>query len=123
MNVLVADDDETIRALISRLFTKRGDKVQTASDGQNAIGCLGQQKFDLLILDLMMPRTDGIGVLKHIATMSGPIPQVIVMTAAAPVLAASIPREHVAAVLTKPFDINTLLRMADDAFPRDTAAG
>ena len=120
MKVLVADDDETIRALINKLFTKRGDTVRVASDGDAAIQWLGREKFDLLVLDLMMPRTDGIGVLSHIATMAGLVPQVIVMTAASPVLAATIPREHVSAVVTKPFDITALLQLADDAVKANT---
>lgn len=115
MNVLVADDDETIRALVTRLFVRRGDTVQSAQDGTAAIACLDAESFDLLILDLMMPRTDGIGVLAHLATMPPPSPRVIVMTAAVPAMAASVPREQVAALVTKPFDIATLLQIADDA--------
>ena len=42
------------------------------------------QSFDLLILDFMMPRTDGMGVLEHLRSRPGRAPQVIVMTAAVP---------------------------------------
>lgn len=115
MNVLVADDDETIRALITRLFTRRGDTVESAMDGVEAISSLDRETFDLLILDLMMPRTDGLGVLAHLQARSAPSPTIIVMTAAIPALADSVPREQVAALITKPFEINSLLEIADAA--------
>lgn len=113
MRVLVADDDEAIRALVMRLFARRGDEVEGAADGEAALALLDSSTFDLLILDLMMPRLDGIGVLTHLAKRPGP--PVIVMTAAIPSLAASVPREHVVAVLTKPFEIAKLISLADEA--------
>ncbi len=115
MRVLVVDDDETIRALVIMLFAKRGDIAVGAADGEEAIARLDAESFDLLILDLMMPRTDGAGVLSHLAARSGPAPRVILMTAAAPSMAKSVPREQVVAVIPKPFDIKTLLAVADQA--------
>ena len=115
MKVLVADDDEAIRALVTRLFARRGDTVQGAVDGAAAIACLDAEDFDLLILDLMMPRTDGMGVLSYLGARSAPSPRIIVMTAAVPSLANQVPRNQVAALVTKPFDIASLLRIADEA--------
>jgi len=123
LRVLVADDDETIRALISRLFTRRGDSVQSVGDGAAAIVSLQSDRFDLLVLDLMMPRTDGIGVLQYIASMPPPPPRVIVMTAAAPSMTATVPRDHVTALITKPFDIDNLLKVAEEAMNSGSAPG
>jgi CheY-like chemotaxis protein len=123
VKVLVADDDEAIRALVTRLFARRGDTVQSASDGAAAIVCLDAENFDLLVLDLMMPRTDGIGVLGHLRARSRPSPQIIVMTAAVPVLTANVPRDQIAALVTKPFDIASLLRIADKAVGTKSSAG
>lgn len=122
MRILVADDDEAIRVLVIRLFTRRGDSVQGAADGTDAIACLDAEDFDLLILDLMMPRTDGLGVLRYLRERPKPPPPVVVMTAAAPSLVSSVPGEQVAATVTKPFDISSLLRIADEAV-RDRAQG
>jgi len=47
MNVLVADDDETIRALVTRLFARRGDTVQSAADGEAAILCLDAESHKI----------------------------------------------------------------------------
>ena len=114
MKVLVADDDETIRTLVSTLFSRRGDKVQSAADGAEAVALLDSEKFDLLVLDLMMPRVDGLGVLAHLRKRRGPSPRTVVITAAVPALTDAVPRDQVVAVLAKPFDIQTLLQIADD---------
>jgi CheY-like chemotaxis protein len=115
MNVLVADDDETIRALVTMLFSRRGDNVKSAADGAEAVRLLDRNKFDLLVLDLMMPRVDGLAVLAHLRNRSVPAPRTVVITAAVSALTDAVPRDQVVAVLSKPFDIQSLLRIADDA--------
>lgn len=123
MKILVVDDDDAIRALVTRLFARRGDVVQSAADGAEAIVIVDSDDFDLLILDLMMPRTDGMGVLAHLRTRAARSPVIIVMTAAVPALAAAVPRDQVAAVVTKPFNIRSLLGIADDAVQSSLRAG
>jgi CheY-like chemotaxis protein len=114
MKVLVADDDETIRTLVTTLFSRRGDTVQSAADGAEAVELLDDNTFDLLVLDLMMPRLDGLGVLEHLRNRSVPSPRTIVITAGLPTLTDAVPRDEVVAVLSKPFDIQNLLEIADD---------
>lgn len=122
MKVLVADDDETIRALVARLFTRRGDDVKTAFDGVAAVELLDAEPFDLLVLDLMMPRLDGLGVLEHLRNRAdgASAPAVIVMSAAVPTLAAAVPQDQISAFLTKPFDLAALLKLAEDAVPNES---
>jgi CheY-like chemotaxis protein len=122
VKILVADDDEAIRALVTRLFSRRGDTVEGAADGAAAIARLDAEDFDLMVLDLMMPRTDGIGVLGYLRSRSRPSPRIIVMTAAVPALTASVPRDQIVALVTKPFDIASLLRIADDALARSSSS-
>src|SRR5689334_2505626 len=117
INVLVVDDDVAIRSLVTRVFKRRGDAVQSAVDGEAAIECLKSEKFDLVVLDLMMPRTDGFGVLSFLQTMDGDRPRIIVMTAAVPGLANQVPAEQVVGVLGKPFDLHSLMELAEKAFP------
>jgi CheY-like chemotaxis protein len=117
MKVLVVDDDIAIRTLVTRVFTRRGDKVQSAADGEAAIDCLKHHAFDLVVLDLMMPRTDGFGVLSYLKTLGGPRPQIIVMTAAVPGLVDKVPSEMVVGVLGKPFELDALVALAENAFP------
>ena len=117
MNVLVVDDDIAIRTLVTRVFARRGDKVQSAVDGEAAIECLKSRTFDLIVLDLMMPRTDGFGVLDYLSTLDAGRPRIIVMTAAVPGLANQVPVEQVVGVLGKPFDLKALTDLAGKAFP------
>jgi CheY-like chemotaxis protein len=117
MKVLVVDDDIAIRTLVTRVFARRGDKVQSAVDGEAAIDCLKHQAFDLVVLDLMMPRTDGFGVLAYLNTLDGTRPKIIVMTAAVPGLVDKVPSEMVVGVLGKPFELDALVSLAEAAFP------
>jgi len=121
MNVLVVDDDVAIRTLVTRVFTRRGDKVTSAVDGDAAIDCLKLHSFDLVVLDLMMPRTDGFGVLAYLSTLDGNRPKIIVMTAAVPGLVDKVPEDAVVGVLGKPFDLHALVALAENAFPSDSA--
>ena len=57
--VLVVDDDETIRALVSDVLRLRGFRVETAADGQQALTRIQAARPDAVVLDLMMPIMDG----------------------------------------------------------------
>jgi len=123
MNVLIVDDDEAIRTLVMRVFARCGDSVQSAVDGQAAIGCLQEHDFDLVVLDLMMPRTDGFGVLSYLAARSAALPRVIVMTAAVPALVQQVPEELILGVIAKPFDLSALADLAAKARRGQALAG
>lgn len=64
--VLVIDDDPTFRKIAERALADDAVEVDTAEDGSVAIGKLDASLFDLVIVDLEMPRTDGFGVIKHV---------------------------------------------------------
>jgi CheY-like chemotaxis protein len=115
VRILVVDDDDAIRMLVTRLFQRRGYEVRSARDGVEAIELLDRATYDLMILDLMMPRVDGIGVIEHLAASSGPQPRIIVMTAAVPNILARVPPERIWKLITKPFDLDVLLQHADEA--------
>lgn len=57
--ILIADDEEDIREILSYNFTKEGYKVYTAANGLEAIELAKQKMPDLIILDVMMPEMDG----------------------------------------------------------------
>jgi len=60
--ILVVDDEGVNRKLVVELLTSRGYRVETASDGEEAIGKVHATKPDLVLLDVMMPRLDGLQV-------------------------------------------------------------
>ena len=61
--LLVVDDEEMNRDLLARRLQRRGYEVETAADGQQALGMIEQRPFDLVLLDIMMPVMDGMQVL------------------------------------------------------------
>ena len=78
-NLLVVDDDERIRNLLSQYLIKEGFIVSTASGAEEARKKIQLIKFDLIILDIMMPGDDGLTLTKEIRNNSD-IP-IILLTA------------------------------------------
>jgi CheY-like chemotaxis protein len=66
LSILVADDEEPLRWSISAILEGAGHRVVQAEDGQVALGLLREQNFDVLVLDLHMPRADGIALLRQV---------------------------------------------------------
>lgn len=64
--ILIVDDDPDIRLAISAILESRSYKVITAVDGVEGLEKLKQEKPDLMILDLLMPRMDGFAVCKEL---------------------------------------------------------
>lgn len=62
--VLIVDDDQSIRSMLGFVFDDEGFDVREASDGHEALELLEADAPDAMVLDLMMPRVDGHGVLR-----------------------------------------------------------
>ena len=65
-SLLVVDDNEMNRDMLSRRLARRGHTVETAVDGQQALDMIVKQNFNVILLDIMMPGISGIEVLKQI---------------------------------------------------------
>jgi len=64
--LLVVDDNETNRDMLSRRLERQGYTVVTASNGRQALSTLAEQSFDLVLLDVMMPELDGYQTLEQL---------------------------------------------------------
>ena len=64
-HILVVDDDEGIRSLVKKYLNEKKYLVTTADDGENASEKIKVIKFDLIILDIMMPGKSGLDFLKE----------------------------------------------------------
>ncbi len=108
--VLIVDDDVAIRVLLDRVLSRASYEVEAVRDGVEAIDRLSKNRYCAIVLDLMMPRLDGIGVVKY-PTEHDPetLKNVIVLTAFG---ATALPKvcPPVERFLEKPFDVETLMR-------------
>src|SRR5512143_3733759 len=57
--VLVVDDEDALRMVLSSELSSSGYDVATASDGDEAVAAVQNKKFDLILLDIKMPKVDG----------------------------------------------------------------
>ncbi len=64
--ILIADDEQEIRDVLRLYLEKDGYEVTEAQDGLETMKLLGEQEYDLLLLDIMMPGMDGYRVLRNI---------------------------------------------------------
>jgi DNA-binding response OmpR family regulator len=80
--VVIADDEPRIRFALRACLEAEGYRVEEAADGDDALGLVIQFAPDLMILDLAMPKLDGIRTLRALEGVHGQLkPKVIVLTA------------------------------------------
>lgn len=116
--VLVADDEERIRQLVTHVLRRAGFDPVEATDGQDAIEQLDAEPFEVLVLDLMMPRVDGFGVVDHlIETKPDMVERTVVMTAF-PRAAAKERLHHLCCIVSKPFDTKELIQLVQERAAR-----
>lgn len=112
--VLVVDDEESIRVLIQRLLVKHGFMVETASDGDVALEKLSKEKYDALVLDLMMPHVDGLTVIRQLIASKPELLAKTVVATAYPRDVAKRQLEEVCRVIIKPFDTAELVQAVNE---------
>ncbi len=118
--VLIADDDQSIRQLLCTIVKRERLPVDCVSDGFHAIEMLKEREYSLVLLDLMMPRLDGFGVIEYMkdhAPLQKPI--VLVISAYADQSFKEVDSDVVAGVLRKPFevsDLGTLIRACVEGY-------
>ncbi len=111
VSILAIEDDVSVRTLLEKSLSARGYRVVVVKDGLEGLHKLEQQRPDLIIVDIMMPRLDGMTFVKAIKSHSDtkPIP-VIFLTAK------NDPRSMIDGInvgarfyVTKPFQMNELI--------------
>ncbi len=107
--ILVVDDEDALRTVLSSELEGEGYHVRSAADGQEAINVLGSQEFDLILLDIKMPNVDGFEVLKFVKERI-PKTKVVMLTGFAD-LKNAIESKKLGAedFVSKPYDLVDLL--------------
>lgn len=109
MSILVVDDDRTSRHLTESLLKREGWKVTGAKDGVDALKLLRTRRFTLMLLDVWMPRMNGLELLEQLRTLEHR-PRVVVMTSdETPATLLQAVRDQAFTYVHKPVDAEFLI--------------
>jgi EAL domain-containing protein (putative c-di-GMP-specific phosphodiesterase class I)/ActR/RegA family two-component response regulator len=106
--VLVAEDDDDTRALLSKGLRSSGYEVATAANGREAIELLGAESVDAVVTDIAMPEVNGIQLLRAIRARDADVP--VVLITGSPDIQSAMQAVRLGALvyLTKPLDLGEL---------------
>ncbi|HEX8747827.1 MAG TPA: response regulator [Pyrinomonadaceae bacterium] len=114
--ILVVDDDPELHNLIGFALKKEGYEVSDAMDAIEGLKMIKEDQFDLALLDIMMPKMDGLEMLSRLREHNKELRVVIMTALSTPEAALSAMRDHASDFLAKPFDLNQLLSIVKNAF-------
>jgi two-component system response regulator PilR (NtrC family) len=116
--ILVADDEQSMREFLEIMLKKEGYKVSLASNGEEVVKRIDNDLFDLVLLDIRMPKLDGIAALKRIKTVA-PETIVIMITAYASAdTAIKAMKEGAYDYITKPFKVEEIKLVIKNALEK-----
>lgn len=107
--ILVIDDDEFVRDLLIAFFTENGFEITTASDGESGLDLLKSEKFDLFMVDLVMPGMGGLDLLKETSALKINTPSIVITAFGAVKTAVDAMKLGAFEYITKPFMLDELL--------------
>ena len=117
--ILVIDDDPTSNSLVGFLLKTNGYRVIVACDGDDGLTKADQEKPDLIVLDVMMPKMDGYTFLRHLKQINQlKIPPVIMLTSKDK-MEETFRMEGVVEYFVKPLDTQKFLKKVRDVIPDD----
>jgi DNA-binding NtrC family response regulator len=113
--ILIVDDESNIRTLLEEILSEEGYRVTTAGDADTARRAYAGQEFDLILLDIWMPDTDGITLLREWSVAGGLIP--VVMMSGHGTVDTAVEATRLGAVdfMEKPVSLAKLLRTVEKA--------
>jgi CheY-like chemotaxis protein/anti-sigma regulatory factor (Ser/Thr protein kinase) len=120
--ILLVDDDRALRHVLATLLKEAGHFVESAGDGPEAVALLGNDTFDIVLLDLGLPSMSGLEVLARARALPTP-PLVVVMTAddTSETLLEAV-RRQAYRYLRKPFAPKAIVEVVDEAIAKASAA-
>ncbi len=116
--VLIADDEDAIRTLVGRMLRRSGFDPIEATDGQDAIDKLDAEEFDAVVLDVMMPRVDGFGVVEHLIRQKPWMIEKTVVMTAFPRTAAKERLHQLCCIISKPFEMEEFIQLVRNCVRR-----
>jgi DNA-binding response OmpR family regulator len=120
--ILLVDDEQAVQTLLTYPLRKDGYEVVPALDGQQALDRFAEQRFDLVVLDIMLPKLDGVEVCRRLRTRSQ-VP-IIMLTAKGDEIDKVVGLEIGADdYITKPFSVREFRSRVKAALRRGNMAG
>ena len=116
--VLIVDDEEGIRESLSGIFEDEGHHVVAASSGEEALRIVKEQSLDLVLLDVWLPKIDGIETLQQIKTLKKELPVIIISGHGTIEIAVKATRMGAYDFLEKPLSLDRVLISANRAMER-----
>jgi len=107
--ILIVDDETNVRTVFSDVLRREGYIVKAVKDGPEAIKAIGEETFDLALVDLRMPQMDGIEVLENIKKRKPQISVIIYTVHGSVTTAVEAMRKGAADYLNKPFSPDELM--------------
>ena|SRR5215212_2011355 len=78
---LIVEDDAVTRDALRQILEREGFTVEIAVDGEKAVGCFAQRRYDIILLDIVLPKMSGTDVMEHLAmTTPEQLERVVVVT-------------------------------------------
>ena len=121
VRILLAEDDESMRAYLARALERSGYEVVSVSTGTDAVPLIATDRFDLLLTDIVMPEMDGIELAQR-ASECSPWTKVMFITGFAAVTLKASREQPQAKVLSKPFHLRDLVMEVERTFEDRIAA-
>ena len=105
-NVLIVDDEKTVRDFLTRLVSLKGLTSKAAESGFEAIEMMNREVFDFVFLDVRMPKINGVQTLKELKKINPGAKYVMMTGYSVDNLLEEAQKEEILASIKKPFDIN-----------------
>ena len=106
---LVVEDDAAIRRLVEKLLRRESFEIDLAPDGRVALEKLSANRYDVIVLDLMIPEVNGFEIIEYMKRESITVP-VAVVSAVSQQALTSLDLDIVKVVISKPFDVDEFAR-------------
>ena len=108
-NVLVVDDDESIRTMLLAVLRRAGFAADAAANAAEALSRLDTTNYSAVVLDVVMPGVSGIEVIRHLVSTGRQTKCVVLMTAGTESMLDDAPSALVHTKLRKPFNIKNVV--------------
>ena len=116
--ILVADDEQSMREFLDIMLKKEGYKVSLAPNGEEVLKLIEKDIFDLILMDIRMPRLDGISTLKKIKAISQETIVIMITAYASADTAIRAMKEGAYDYITKPFKVEEIKLIIKNALEK-----